>query len=265
MTKGLKFSEASHRYWLDGMPVPGVTSIIGVLDKPALPKWAAEQVARHVAENPAAIEAMRPLGVEAMVKALKETPWAARDKAADRGTRFHQHAAAILMGAEEEVPEDQVPLVESALKFAEEWQIEPILIEQAVASREHRYAGTADLAAKYRRPDTGEAAIGIFDWKSGKKIYTSACWQLNAYGMAEFYGLDGDEHPMAELGITAAYGIHIRADGYDVYPLAYGPDVYAEWLVIRQAFDINRRAEGNWREPGSGYVGRAIQFGESND
>ena len=36
--KGLRFSEATHRYWLDGKPVPGVTGIIGVLDKPAIPK-----------------------------------------------------------------------------------------------------------------------------------------------------------------------------------------------------------------------------------
>lgn len=260
----LQFFEKSHRYKLDGAWVPGVTTIIGVLDKPAIPKWAAEQVARHVAENPAAIEAMRPLGVEAMVKALKETPWSARDRAADRGTRFHQHAAAILMGAEEDVPEDQVPLVESALRFAEQWKVEPILVETAVGSREHRYAGTVDLVADVTGPD-GARHRAILDWKSGKRIYTSACWQLNAYGMAEFYGLDGDERPMAALGIETAYGIHIRADGYDVYPLAYGPEVYDEWLAIRRTYDINKRAEGDWRQPGSGYVGRAIQFGESND
>ena len=36
--RGLKFSQASHRYWLDGKPVPGVTTVIGVLDKPAIPR-----------------------------------------------------------------------------------------------------------------------------------------------------------------------------------------------------------------------------------
>lgn len=82
---------------------------------------------------------------------------------------------------------------------------------------------------------------------------------MNAYGHAEFHGLDGHEHPVSELGIEAAYGVHIRPDGYDVYPLRYGPDIFAEWLTIRAAYDINARANGDWRNPGSGYVGRAIQ------
>ena len=264
MTRGLKFSEASHRYWLDGKPVPGVTSIIGVLDKPALPKWAAGEVAKFVAENPAAVEALRPLGVDAMVKALKETPWKKRDDAAERGTDFHDIAERLLRGEDVAVPDPLIGMAESALAFLEGWKVEPVLIEQAVASREHHYAGKLDLVADVTGPDSGRHRA-ILDWKSGKRIYTSACWQLNAYAGAEFYGLEGKETPMSDLGITAAYGIHIRADGYDVYPLRFGPDVYAEWLVIRQAYDINRRAEGDWREPGSGYVGRAIQFGESND
>jgi magnesium-transporting ATPase (P-type) len=99
----------------------------------------------------------------------------------------------------------------------------------------------------------------LYDWKSGKAIYTGAAWQMNAYGHAEFHGLDGHEHPVSELGIEAAYGVHIRPDGYDVYPLRYGPDIFAEWLTIRAAYDINARANGDWRNPGSGYVGRAIQ------
>ncbi|HEY5474121.1 MAG TPA: hypothetical protein VIK32_13150, partial [Candidatus Limnocylindrales bacterium] len=90
------------------------------------------------------------------------------------------------------------------------------------------------------------------------RIYTSAAFQLNAYGHAEIYGENGDEHPMADVGIEAAWGVHIREDGYDVLPLRYGPDIYAEFLVIRAAYEINKRAEGDWRIPGSGYVGAPI-------
>ena len=62
MTTGLKFYEASHRYKLDGQWVPGVTTILGVLDKPAIPKWAASQVAEYVADNPDAVEHLRDMG-----------------------------------------------------------------------------------------------------------------------------------------------------------------------------------------------------------
>ena len=64
---------------------------------------------------------------------------------------------------------------------------------------------------------------------------------------------------MADLGIEAAFGVHIRADGYDVYELRYGPDVFAEFVHLRRAADLIKRAAGDWKVPGSGYVGIAHQ------
>ena len=259
--RGLIFRESSHRYTLDGDSVPGVTTIIGVLDKPALPKWAAGMVAEFVADNEEDIAALRRMGRNPMVFALKGMPWQKRDDAGARGTTFHDFAERIARGEEVEVPPEQVGMVEAALQFMEDWHIEPVLIEQAVASREYKWAGKLDLIADCEAPnEAGSTATpfkgrAIFDWKSGKRIYTSAAFQLNAYAHAEFYGENGDEHPLADLGIEAAYGVHIRDDGYDVYPLEFGPAIYDEFLVIRRAFDINKRAEGNWKIPGTGYVG----------
>lgn len=258
--RGLVFSPGNHSYRLDSKPVPGVTTIIGVLDKSgALTKWAASQVAEYVADNPAGVDSLRSMGRGPMVSALKEVPWQKRDDAAERGHKFHWYAEQILLGNEVDVPESAVPLVESCLRYADEWQVEPLIVEQAVGSRAHWYAGTVDMVARLTHPVTGETGVAVVDWKTGKRIYASAAWQLNFYGHAEFYGVNGDEHPVSDLGITAAYGIQIRADGYDVHPLRYGPDVFAECLTIRAAYDAHKRAEGNWREPGSGYVGRAIQ------
>lgn len=251
---GLTFTPANHRYRLDGKWVPGVTTVIGVLEKPAIPKWAAKSVAEYVADNREAVEHLYAAGRGPMVASLKEIPWQKRDAAADRGTQFHDYAERLLLGEEIDVPDEQVPLVESALAFMEDWDIRPVLNEQCVASREHWYAGKLDLVADHNR---GPRAI--FDWKSGKAIYESAAFQLNAYGHAEFYGEHGNEQPMADLGIGSAYGVHIRADGYDVYPLPYGPRIFDEFLVIRRAYDINKRAKGDWRTPGSGYVGVAVQ------
>lgn len=256
--RGLVFYPSSHRYKLDGEWVPGVTTILGVLNKPALPKWAAGSVAEYVADNREAIEHLYAAGRGPMVAALKETPWQKRDDAASRGTTFHEFAERILRGEEVDVPDEQVGLVESALAFMEDYEIEPLAIEAACASREHRYAGTVDLFA--------DSKIGraVWDWKSGKRIYPEYAFQLNAYAFAEFHGLDGDEQSIPE-GIEAAYGVHIRADGYDVYPLAFGPDVYEEFLTIRRAFDIKKRSDGDWKIPGSGYVGIAHQLPTNND
>lgn len=252
--QGLVFYPASHRYKLDGEWVPGVTTINNVLSKPGIAKWAASSVAEYVAANRPAVGHLYEGGHGPMVAFLKETPWQQRDDAADRGKILHKYAEQLLRGEDVDVPEVHVPVMESALQFLEEWGIQPVLIEQACASREHKWGGTLDLVA-----DHNHGPRAIFDWKSGKRIYASTSFQLSAYAHAEFYGTNGDEHPMAELGIEAAYGVHIRADGFDVYPLEFGPHVYNEFLAIRQVFDINKRAEGDWREPGSGYVGRAVQ------
>lgn len=256
--KGLRFTPSTHRYYLDARPVPGVTTILGVLDKPALPRWSAKLVAEYVADNPDGIEQLRQMGRGPMVDALRGLPWQKRDDAASRGTTLHDHAEALLRGEAVELADDDplLPVVENALRFLDEWHIEPVLIEAPVASREHRYAGTLDLIAKYRRPDTGAIGTAIFDWKSGKAIYPEFAWQLAAYAGAEFHGLLGDEHPIPAT--DAAFGIHIRPDGYDVYPLAHGPEVVAEFHAIRAVYDIAKQGRGDWRKPGSGHVGHAI-------
>ena len=251
MTNGLKFYEASHRYKLDGAWVPGVTTILGVLDKPGLRKWAASSVAEYVADNPGAVDHLRDAGRGPMVAALKEVPWQKRDDAATRGTTFHDLAEKIARGEEVDVPEPLVPLVEHALQFMDDYDIEPQLIEACVGSREHQYAGKLDLIAN----------DAIWDWKSGKRIYPTFAFQLAAYAFAEFHGENGNEQPLPP--VNAAYGVHIRADGYDVYPLEFGPQVFQEFITIRNAYDINKRAEGNWRIPGSGYVGVAREGAKS--
>lgn len=256
--RGLRFTPGNHRYTLDGQYVPGVTTILGCLDKPAIPKWAAAQVATYVAENADAVEQLRSLGERGMVNALKEIPWKKRDDAATRGTTLHDYAEALLNGEEVDVDDELVPVIEHALQFMEDWHIEPIATECAVASREHWYAGTADLFAKYTRPDTGHSGTAIFDWKSGKALYPDYAWQLSAYAYAQFMG--DDEAPVPEC--DGAFGVHIRADGYDVAPFAFGPEVFEEFLSIRRTYDVVKKGRGNWKVPGSGHVGVMIQVGE---
>lgn len=250
--RGLKFYPASHRYKLDGEWVPGVTTILGnAIPKPALPKWSAKSVAEYVARNREAVEQFYAMGEGPMVAALKEVPWAERDAAGNRGTEVHDIAERYVMGHEVEVPDEIAGHVEACAAFIEDWNIKPVLVEAVVGSREHKYAGKLDLVA-----DSANAPRAVYDWKTARSgIYFETAYQCNAYAFAEFHGENGDESPMADLGIEAAFGVHLRADGYDVYPLEYGPGVFAEFVHLRQAADLIKRAAGDWKNPGSGYVG----------
>jgi hypothetical protein len=243
---GLVYYPGAHRYKLDGEWVPGVTTIIGVLDKSRpFVSHAARTIAEYVADQPSTVDLMREHGGhDPLVAFLKAIPNQRRDTAGQRGTTFHDLAERILLGQSVEVPAEQVGLVESAIAFLEDYKIELPIVERVIGSREHQYAGKADLFANG----------AIWDWKTGKAIYASAAFQLNAYAGGEFMvGEDGKEHPVPEC--EAAYGVHIREDGYEVLPLEFGPRIFDEFLCIRKAFDINKRAEGNWKIPGTGYVG----------
>lgn len=259
--RGLRFYPNSHRYKLDGEWAPGVTTILGVLDKPAIPKWAAKSVAEYVANNRDSVEHLWNMGERSVVDALKNIPWTARDKAAVRGTDVHDFAEQIANGAEVDVPDDLVGHVESCLAFMDDWDIKPVLVEAVVGHRGAHYAGKLDLVADHNQGDRA-----IFDYKTtASGIYKETAFQNAAYAFAEFHGENGDESPMADLGIRESYGVHIRADGYDVYPLIFGADVHDEFLCIRRAFDINKRANGDFRQPGSGYVGLPHQILTSFD
>jgi hypothetical protein len=262
---GLKFYEASHRYKLDGQWVPGVTTILGVLDKPAIPKWAATQVAEYVADNPDGVETLRAMGRNPMVQALKGLPWAKRDTAAVRGTDVHDFAERIVKGETVEVPEHLAGYVEGAVAFMDDYGIQPVLVEAVVGSREHRYAGKLDLVA-----DSNRHPRAIYDYKTtASGIYGTTAWQNAAYAFAEFYLSHdigkGPEWPMPTQDIEASFGVHLRPDGtYSVHPLKYGPDVFDEFVAIRAAYDANKRAVGDWRVPGSGYVGISEQESEAS-
>jgi hypothetical protein len=259
--QGLVFYPSSHRYRLDGEWVPGVTTILGVLDKPAIPKWAATQVAEYVADNPAGVEELRAMGRGPMVQALKGLPWAKRDTAAVRGTDVHNFAEKIVNGETVEVPEHLAGYVEAALAFMDDYGIEPVLVEAVVGSREHRYAGKLDLVA-----DSSRHPRAIYDYKTtASGIYGTTAWQNAAYAYAEFHGGGDEATSMAYVGIEASFGVHLRGDStYSVHPLSFSPAVFEEFLAIRAAYDANKRAVGDWRVPGSGYVGISEQESEAS-
>lgn len=225
-------SGRGHWYKLDGRKADGVTTLLGDgLRKKALEAWGIRSVAEYVADNLDAIIGMRSMGREAIVSALKQSPYTDRDKAANRGTQVHKLAEKLMRG--EDVDLDVVPElaghVESYVRFLDEWKPVPVLTEAVVASRKWSYCGTLDLVADL--PDGRRVLADIKTSRSG--IFAETVLQLAAYRYAEVYlDADGDEKPMADLNITDALGIWVRADGYDVYPLPADEKQFNKFLHI---------------------------------
>ena len=230
----IRFSEKAHRYWLDGKPIPGVTTLIkGGVPAPALTYWAAKTVAEWVADHDAEVEQLRGMGRNAMVAALKETPWAARDEAAVRGTDVHALAEELVHGREVDVPEHLLGYVEGYARWLDLWQPTPVLVEKMVANRKHWYAGRFDLIADI------SGTRWMLDVKTAKGVYGDNALQVDAYRNADFWQDDaGDEQPMPD-GIERLGVIHVQPSGSQLVPLesdgsAFRDFLHAAWTGRRE-------------------------------
>lgn len=214
---GLTFSESAHRYWIDGKPVQGVTTIIGrAVPKPAIPYWATRTLAEYVFDSPEGVEQLRQMGRGPAIAALKAIPWQKRDEAAIRGTDVHALAELIIHGKPADVPDHLLAHVEGYVRWLDAFNVEPILTEQACASRAHWYAGTLDAVVRFGRgPWAGETAL--LDWKTSKAVYGETALQTAAYANADFYGLGGDEQPLPEVSRIGV--VHVTEHGSQLYDL----------------------------------------------
>ena len=218
----LKFNDRAHRYWIDGKPAPGVTSILSKgLPKPALVYWSARTVAEHVAADPGAVvEMVERMGERATVAALKEIPWQKRDDAAVRGTDVHAIAEEVIHGRAVEVPAHLVDHVDGYVRFLDAFDVQPLHTEVPVGSRSGWYAGKFDAIATFGRGKyAGRTAL--LDWKTSSGIYGETALQTAAYACAEFMAPEpDDERPLPALDLTGV--VHITADGSRLHVLGDG-------------------------------------------
>jgi len=151
-------TEAHIRYRnKEGKIVPGATTIVNLLAKPALIIWA------------------NRLGLQG----IDSTKF--RDEAAGIGSLAHYLILAYLRGEKPDTSDytpNQLDLAENCLLFYFDWekghQLESVLIETPLVSEEYQFGGTPDW---YGRLDGDYTLI---DYKSGG-VYEEAYYQVCAY------------------------------------------------------------------------------------
>lgn len=222
----------NHSYYLDGQKLPGVTTILGDgLAKPALVSWGINTTAGYAADH---WDELAGLPVSKRIETLKKAPYADRDAAAKRGTEVHRLAELLGKGQEIEVPEALAGHVESYVRFLDEHEIEPVLLETACVSLTRwPYAGTFDGVLDF--PHRGRRLVDIKTARSG--VFPDNALQLSAYEECTHYAGPEDGwqlHDMKELGIEGCDVVHVRADGYDVVPVKTGPEVFRAFRYAQQ-------------------------------
>jgi hypothetical protein len=209
-----------HAYYLvDGdteTHVPGVTTILSDALPKQLKQWAADESAEYAIAHWEELGKLRPF---ARAKAIANAWQGELRTASIRGTTVHALAERLQRGEQVEMPEGYEGHVEACVAFLDDYDVQGILAEASVLHRENPlYGGTLDLVGDM---------LGhrwLIDWKTSKSgVYAEAALQLSAYAHADVYiDDDGDEHPVKDLGIERGAVVHLRADGYDVYPMNIG-------------------------------------------
>jgi hypothetical protein len=220
-----------HSYLLDGSKGRGATTILGnTLAKKALVEWAGKTTAAYAVDHWAELTDM---SLSKRLEKLNKARYEDRDAAANRGTDVHALAEQLVNGRQVDVPEPLAGHVESYVDFLNTWEPDPVLVESVVANRKVWYCGTLDLVADLA------GTRWLLDVKTSRSgIFGETALQLAAYGYAEVYLDDqGDEQPMADLGIERYGAIHVRADGWDLYPLVVDDEV---WSTFRHLAWIDR-------------------------
>lgn len=223
-----------HSYYVtrpDGVEVKldGVTTLIGDgMRKKALENWAGNETAAYAVNN---WDDLARLQVAQRLERIKKARFEVRDEAARRGTEIHRLAELAMAGEDVDIPEELVGHVRSAISFLDDWRIRPVISETSVYSVKGGYAGTLDMVVT---TDLLPGVVAIADWKTSRSgIYGETALQLSAYENADFYqDADGVDQPMSSLGINAAWGIWIRSDGYSVYPMERGPEVFRTFQYV---------------------------------
>jgi hypothetical protein len=230
---GLTRDEKHHYSWNGSPKVPGVTSVIKMLDKSGpLIGWAKRETAACAIRNLPMLETMvKSGGPDAAQRWLSSIPDFQRDTAADLGSRVHLIAESITRGHEVEVDEAAAPYVDAYRRWYEATKPEVTHAEYMVFSEKHRYGGTADMSALI------DGHRWLIDIKTGKSAYAETALQLAALHFADFSGRPGDETRYRIPRATRFGVLHIRPEGAALIPYDVTRDEFTAFLACRRLYD----------------------------
>jgi hypothetical protein len=220
---------------IKGLNAPSVTSIVGMLPAPYLPKWNSKVTAEAAVNNIGDINHM--ITYESKTKAiewLKASAERELHKAADTGTRVHEAVEQIILDPGYKYDDDLIPYIDGFHKFVEKFEPEWIHVEKSVFSVTHVYAGSFDAICKINNKNI------LLDFKTTRSgISAKVALQLAAYKNADVM-FDGDKE-IEIPRIDAGAALLLRPDKWSYQPLRIDDDIFATFLALRRTFEWESR------------------------
>jgi len=273
---GLTYEPKRHRYAIDGLWVPGVTTILGILDKPALKQWAADMACEHIRSVWRPDVSSSAAEIESHLIAARTAHCRRAQAAKDAGSAAHLwlqgHVYGVRLPTPIEIRDGLKPgsALPPALKDAgfdsldlegrpDEWweafassvnafltwehshEIEYLEVELSIGDLVNGYAGTMDFLAWVDR----ELTLG--DFKTSKGVYPEFWLQLAAYAHAVIERMVGGL-PVERKKLKRLV-LQIPKDGGGCNPVAAPADQtqdedFAAFLAAKTGWEWNRKHGG---------------------
>jgi hypothetical protein len=181
----LEFNETTHTYTVDDKIIYGVTSIVGVLDKPALIYWAVGKAIDFLKQVLTPGLVIDEVNLPAMLEGAKTAHRKHLKDASDIGTAVHDYLERYLTAGinKEKLPPMPVNQnikagIKAVLEWAKENNVRFLASERKIYSKKYGYAGTLDALAEVN------GKLAIVDFKTSNGIYEDYFLQTAAYARA---------------------------------------------------------------------------------
>ena len=202
---------------------PSVTTILGLVDKPALIQWAADRTLDWAIENASLLFVKDEEGA----RRWGRYRWAdVRDERAEVGTGIHETIESLHTGGWTfpVLDDEQRRIMDQWNLLNERYQITPHLSEFTVwgglDGTDSDYAGTADGLWDITDTKTGESWQNlVIDLKTSKNTWPEHWLQLAALRKANTYMVKAEDGTWSETELPAGDGtaiIHLREDKHEV-------------------------------------------------
>ena len=173
----------------DGL-FPRVTSITGVINKPALVPWAAKEERESIYSSLRGLLAEGKVTRESLMAELEKRLGQEKEHrkklrfASDTGSQVHHLIHWCLRGEEGPRPDAGIE-ANHAYGCWQEWKaracLETAMVECTVWDKAEAYAGTLDCLGNLLIGDGDGGVDAVIDWKTGSGIYPESFLQIAAY------------------------------------------------------------------------------------
>lgn len=211
----LHFDEEKHMYTVNDEVVDGTTTVLDVINKPALMGWAVKMAVQFFdnAFEPGA--SYDEIQKKAILEGASKAYRVKSDTAADKGGIVHEWIQKHIAGEKPKMPINQECLnaVGKFLEWERDHSVEFLESEKVLYSSKYNYAGTLDFIAKV----DGKVMIG--DFKTSTGIYDEYWLQVAAYQQAyqeEFPEYEIEGALIVRIGKDATLEVKERAWDYEL-------------------------------------------------